>query len=52
MLKPVKRDININKKPYSCPVITVYGTVKELTQTVNVRGHSDGGSFPAYKTHA
>ncbi len=29
MLKPVKRD---NKKPYSSPIITVYGTVQELTQ--------------------
>ena len=31
MLKPVKRD---NKKPYSSPIITVYGTVQELTQKV------------------
>ena len=32
MLKPVKRD---NKKPYSSPIITVYGTVQELTQKVS-----------------
>ena len=29
MLKPVKRV----KKPYSSPIITMYGTVQELTQT-------------------
>ena len=37
MLNPVKRD---NKKPYSSPVITVYGTVQELTQQVGLRGTS------------
>ena len=30
MPKPVKRD---NKKPYSSPIITIYGTVRELTQS-------------------
>ena len=29
MVKPVKRE---EKKPYSKPKLTVYGTVKELTQ--------------------
>jgi hypothetical protein len=48
MLKPVKRD---NKKPYSPPIITVYGTVRELTQKVGIRRHSDGGQFPRAKTH-
>jgi hypothetical protein len=52
MLNPVKRDINTNKKPYSCPIITVYGTVKELTQTIGPRGTNDGGSFPFGRTHA
>jgi hypothetical protein len=51
MPNPVNRDINIKKKPYSCPVITVYGTVKELTQTVGIRGHKDGGHFPSGRTH-
>ena len=45
MPNPVKRDININKKPYSCPVITVYGTVKELTQTVNSEATAMGDHF-------
>ncbi len=49
MLKPVKRD---NKKPYSSPIITVYGTVQELTQKVGLRSNGDGGHFPRIKTHA
>jgi hypothetical protein len=48
MLKPVKRD---NKKPYSSPIITVYGTVRELTQKVGLRSNNDGGRFPRAKTH-
>jgi hypothetical protein len=48
MLKPVKRD---NKKPYSSPIITVYGTVRELTQKVGLRGHNDGGRLLQSKTH-
>jgi hypothetical protein len=50
MLKPVERD---NKKPYSSPMITVYGTVEELTKKVGIKGNSDGGrSSQANKTHA
>jgi hypothetical protein len=49
MLKPVKRD---NKKPYSSPIITIYGTVQELTQRVGLRSRNDGGHFPHVKTHA
>jgi len=42
MLKPVKRV----KKPYSSPIITMYGTVQELTQNkMGSRGH-DGGKKP------
>ena len=29
------------KKPYSPPVLTVYGTVRELTQHVGRRGNAD-----------
>jgi hypothetical protein len=48
MLKPVKRD---NKKPYSSPVITVYGTVQKLTQSNGGNGSTDGGhSRPRTKT--
>jgi hypothetical protein len=47
MLKPVKRD---NKKPYSSPIITVYGTVQELTQKVGLTGTLDGGSGMRVKT--
>jgi hypothetical protein len=49
MLKPVKRD---NKKPYSSPIITVYGTVQELTQKVGIVSKNDGGHFPRVKTQA
>ena len=46
MLKPVKRD---NKKPYSSPIITVYGTVQELTQKVGPTGQrAIGGRFPRF----
>lgn len=30
------------KKPYSPPVLTAYGTVQELTQTLSGRGKPDG----------
>jgi hypothetical protein len=48
MPRPVKRDI---KKPYSSPLITVYGTVRELTQKIGLRGRSDGGRAPRAHTH-
>lgn len=34
------------KKLYERPVLTVYGTVHELTQKVGPRGHGDGGKIP------
>ena len=40
MAKSVKRE---PKKPYSKPTLTVYGTVRELTQRVGTRGNLDGG---------
>jgi hypothetical protein len=40
MGKPVKRE---QKKPYSKPKLTVYGTVRELTQATGFRGKSDAG---------
>jgi hypothetical protein len=41
MVKPVKRE---PKRPYSKPTLTVYGTVRELTQKVGRTGQADGGS--------
>lgn len=41
MAKPVKREA---KKPYSKPTLTIYGTVRDLTQKVGPRGHADGGT--------
>jgi hypothetical protein len=37
------------KKPYSVPVLTVYGKVSELTQTHRSGAHPDGGKFPLNK---
>jgi hypothetical protein len=48
MAKPVKRE---TKKPYSKPTLTVYGTVKELTQSRGIRGRSDGGPRARPRTH-
>jgi len=49
MGKPVERE---PKKPYSKPKLTVYGTVRELTQQIGSRGQSDkvGNRAPAH-TH-
>jgi len=38
------------KKPYTPPVLTVYGTVRQLTQTVGPRRHADGGRPPQSRT--
>ena len=49
MAKPAKRE---TKKPYSKPTLTVYGTVRELTQSVGPRGKRDrtGGNPLSNKT--
>jgi hypothetical protein len=45
MVKPVSGE---PKKPYSKPTLTLYGTVKELTQRVGPRGKRDRvGGLPA-----
>jgi hypothetical protein len=46
MEKPVKRE---PKKPYSKPTLTVYGTVRDLTQSVRNRGQLDGGTTLGHK---
>jgi hypothetical protein len=48
MVKPLKRD---TKKPYSSPIITIYGTVQELTKKIGSGGAPDGGAFPRNFTH-
>lgn len=47
MAKPVKRE---PKRPYTKPTLTVYGTVRELTQQVGNRGQRDrrGNRAPAH----
>jgi len=47
MRKSVERG---TKKPYSSPILTVYGTVRELTQKVALRRARDGGRFPRVRT--
>jgi hypothetical protein len=47
MRKPVEQGA---KKPYSSPILTVYGTVRELTQKVGLVRHRDGGRFPRVRT--
>jgi hypothetical protein len=48
MVKSVKRE---TKKPYSKPTLTVYGTVRELTQRRGTRGRLDGGGRRTPRTH-
>jgi hypothetical protein len=48
MQKPVKRE---PKKPYSKPTLTVYGSVRELTQRIGNRGNKDGGIRNQSRTH-
>jgi len=40
------------KKTYSTPSLTVYGTVRELTQKKGIHGGGDGGGFPKFRTTA
>jgi len=49
MVKPVKQG---SKKPYISPILTVYGTVQEITKTVAQHGNPDSGTPPRFKTHA
>jgi hypothetical protein len=48
MAEPVKR---VLKKPYKKPSLTIYGTVRELTQKVGRTGTPDGGN-PRSSKHA
>jgi hypothetical protein len=48
MAKPVKR---VAKKPYSSPIITMYGTVQELTQGKLGNAGHDGGKRPRNRTN-
>jgi hypothetical protein len=48
MAKPVKSGM---KKPYSSPQLTVYGTVRELTQSNNTRGNRDSSRRVTFTGH-
>lgn len=39
------------KKPYSTPVLTIYGTVRDLTKSLGRHGGKDGGKAPTIRTH-
>ena len=45
------KPVNGSQKAVFVAVITVYGTVQELTQKVGIRARGDGGRFPRNKTH-
>ena len=45
-----KQGIQEVKKPYSTPVLTIYGTVQQLTHTRGLRATKDGGKLPHIKT--
>jgi hypothetical protein len=47
MVKPVKRE---PRKSYSSPIITVYGTVQELTQNNRGSRGNDNGKKPRNRT--
>ena len=49
MARPVKR---VPKKPYKKPSLTVYGTIREMTQTRGGHGANDHGIPPRHKTQA
>jgi len=38
------------KKTYTCPRLTVYGTVRDLTQNLGRHGNKDGGVAPTIRT--
>jgi hypothetical protein len=46
-----RRATRETKKSYTPPVLTIYGTVRELTQHKGLRATKDGGKFPKIKTH-
>lgn len=47
MNRPVNK---VPKKPYAAPILTIYGTVRELTRKVAIKRQRDGGRFPRYRT--
>jgi hypothetical protein len=47
MVKPAKR---VPKKPYSSPIISIYGTVEELTQNKRGSRGNDGGNKPTNRS--
>ena len=51
MAKPVIISAKEPKKPYAPPLLLVYGTVRDLTQTQGRNGRLDGARPQRAKTH-
>jgi len=51
MAKPVIPVAKEPKKPYSPPLLLVYGTVRDLTQSQGRNGSRDGGRGQTNRTH-
>jgi hypothetical protein len=45
-----QRDTAAQKKRYSKPTLTEYGTIRDLTRAVNNMGGDDNGTIPRNKT--
>jgi hypothetical protein len=45
-----KPESQADNKPYSKPTFTIYGSIRELTKSVNNMGGSDNGTPPRHKT--
>ena len=41
-------DNNQTKKPYQQPQLQVYGSLKDITESVGATGVSDGGGIPNF----
>jgi len=41
-------DTNQSKKAYQQPQLQVYGTLKDITESVGATGVSDGGGIPNF----
>ena len=52
MVKAVRPNGNEPKKPYSPPMVIVYGTVRDLTQKVGAHGKTDAGTRIGHKKTA
>jgi hypothetical protein len=50
MNSPDEKQIAPSKKPYTRPVIHVYGSIRTITENVGSMTKTDGGGAPKTKT--